>query len=538
MASRLLSISKTIVITCTLALSTTAAIAQEVELSAPDGSLSLRGQLVEFDNQKYTIDTLMGRMTVDSNNVLCSGEACPDLNPSSSDVVSPSSEFNIVGLGVMASRLMPGILSSYAQSVGAQVSNTAAESYDLTNTEDEEIIRISLYDTFSSNSLSDLPSTQAAIALTSKPLLPEEIANLNLEQQSDQSSNDDTESISEIDINRNQVVGLNAITIVTAEENPVNAISTSDIAKVFSGEYDNWSDLGGRNASITLYGPQPDSELAKSFEAQIADTQDDEEFQLSQDIFFFDNIAERVAVNPNGIGYTYFKNSEPAKVLDVVGVCGMTTPANNFTIKAEEYPLTQRLYAYRLAQAEAEQADTLLNFMQSDAGQDSVASNGLVNQRDISSSIGDQGIRFANAIIANTNSAESELLGQMVTQIIDSQRLSTTFRFKTGSDQMDERAQADIVRLAEKLQSPGGNGSEVYLIGFTDSVGDFELNQEVSLRRANQVRDALIEADADLAERVSILPAGFGEIAPVACNETARGRSINRRVEVWMSNGS
>lgn len=507
MASTVTFINKAAIFACTLVLSSTAALAQDVELSARDGSLNLRGQLVEFVDQKYTIDTSIGRVTVDSNRVLCSGETCPTVN-------SPTSELIIVGLGDIAGKIMPEFLLPYAGSIDAQMNDATDGGFVFTNVEGEEIAVVSLSDTLSSR--------QAAIALTSKPLLPEEVLELNPDRQSGQS------------VDSSQVIGLNAITIITAKGNPVSAISSGDIARVFSGEYSNWSELGGLDAPITLYGPQPDSELAKSFKSQVFNALDNEESRISDDIFFFDNIAERVASNPNGIGYTYFSNSEPAKALDIQGVCGIATPANSFTIKAEEYPLTQRFYAYRLAQDNVEHADTLLRFMQSDEGQNIVSANGLINQRDTSNSIHSQGLRFISAIEANTTNAESELLKEMVSQINGSKRLSTTFRFETGSDQMDQRAQADVIRLVEKLRLPESDGNRVHLIGFTDSVGDFDLNQEVSLRRANQVRDALIKIDTALADRVSILSAGFGEIAPVACNETAQGRSINRRVEVWM----
>ena len=505
-----------------LALVTTASFAQEVELSARDGSLSVSGQLIEFVDQIYTIDTSVGRMTFDSNSVLCRGEACPATKALGSESDTPISEFSIVGLDIQASEIMPEFLSSYAQSIRAQIDDETDGSFVLTNAEDEDIAIISLFDALTSTSLANLLSRQAAIALTSTPSLSGEALELNPELENGEFADND------------QVIGLNAITIITANDNPVSAISTSDIARVFSGEYKNWSELGGNDAPITLYGPKPDSELAKSFETQIVNSQDDKSFRSSQDIFFFDNVAERVAANPDGIGYTYLANSQPAKTLDIQGVCGITTPPNSFNIKAEEYPLTQRLHAYRLAQTNAEHADLLMSFLQSDAGQDVLSSNGLFDQRTTSHSIENQGMRFISAIVANATSAESELLKDMVTQISGNRRLSTTFRFETGSDQMDQRAQGDIGRLAETLQSPENEGSVVHLIGFTDSVGDFDLNQEVSLRRANQVRDALIEIDTALAERVSILPAGFGEIAPVACNETAKGRSINRRVEVWM----
>jgi outer membrane protein OmpA-like peptidoglycan-associated protein len=65
--------------------------------------------------------------------------------------------------------------------------------------------------------------------------------------------------------------------------------------------------------------------------------------------------------------------------------------------------------------------------------------------------------------------------------------------------------------------------------GHTDSVGTDEYNQELSLRRANAVRDYLI-AHGIAAARIRI--DGFGESRPVASNDTADGRAQNRRVEL------
>lgn len=512
----MMPIKNTILLACSISICSAATLAQEVELYLSDGSLSVRGELVDFVNQKYIIDTSVGRMTFDTNTILCKGEACPAIKP-------PLSEFNIVSMGIQASKIIPELLPAYAQSLDAQINRTEGGIYVLTDTADEEIARLSLSEASASNNLSTLLQQQAAIAITSQPVLPTDASASNTDPQTSQASS------------AGSVIGLNALTILTNQDNPVNAISTSDIAKVFSGEITNWSELDGPDAQISLYGPQPDSETEKLFEALIFTAQDDNNTQWSKEIENVENVAERVSSNPNAIGYSYFSNSQTAKSLEVQGVCGMATPANSFTIKAEEYPLTQRFYAHQSPLTNVEHIDTLLGFMQSDAGQDIVSSHGLINQRETSDSINNQGVRFVHAIASNATDKQSELLRTLVTQIIDSKRLSTTFRFKTGSNQFDQRAQTDISRLARLLQSPDNRNRKVHLLGFTDSVGDFDLNREVSLRRANQIRDALIEFDTTLAEHVNMIPAGFGEIAPLACNENAQGRLVNRRVEVWIN---
>jgi len=511
---------KQTILACALTLVALTANAQEIVLSSSDGKFSLRGKLVEYVDQKYTIDTSVGTLTIDGAAVTCAGEACPVIE-------IPVSEFSIVGAGPQTSDLIEELLPLFAQSLGGQASPSDAPGsvmYTLTNAEAKEVAKITLPNSSSSQNQISLLQGRAAIALSSSPIREQANAESDVDK-----------SLTPGSSQNKQVIGLDAIAIVTAEQNPINSISMRDAALVFSGSYSNWSELGGVDAPIKLYGPQSDSDLAVAFTASVIDSQGNDLTGLTENIVAANDIASSVASDPNGIGYTRFANANPAKTLAIREVCGLETPINQFTIKAEQYPLTQRLYANSTIQPAIEHVDRLLDFMQSDSGQAIVSSYGLINQRETSSSISTQGIRLANAINSSATVASDALLKKMVAQIIDSDRLSTTFRFVTGSNQMDQRAKADIKRLAEKLRAPEYASATLHLLGFTDSVGNFDLNQELSLRRANLVRDALIEYDATLEERVSVAAFGYGEMAPIACNETALGRTINRRVEVWLS---
>jgi len=71
--------------------------------------------------------------------------------------------------------------------------------------------------------------------------------------------------------------------------------------------------------------------------------------------------------------------------------------------------------------------------------------------------------------------------------------------------------------------------------GFTDSVGGDGMNQELSARRADAVRGALVSRGID-ANRIGTQ--GFGEAFPVAGNDNASGRQMNRRVEIVLSDDS
>ena len=69
--------------------------------------------------------------------------------------------------------------------------------------------------------------------------------------------------------------------------------------------------------------------------------------------------------------------------------------------------------------------------------------------------------------------------------------------------------------------------------GYTDSTGSAGYNQELSERRANSVRAALVSAGVD---PLRIVAQGYGKEFPVADNSSNSGRAQNRRVEVTISN--
>jgi outer membrane protein OmpA-like peptidoglycan-associated protein len=71
--------------------------------------------------------------------------------------------------------------------------------------------------------------------------------------------------------------------------------------------------------------------------------------------------------------------------------------------------------------------------------------------------------------------------------------------------------------------------------GFTDSTGSEDHNQELSGRRANAVRSALVDMGVG-GDRIATR--GYGESYPVASNNAADGRQLNRRVEIVLSDDS
>ncbi|MBT1810927.1 OmpA family protein, partial [Enterobacter hormaechei subsp. xiangfangensis] len=68
----------------------------------------------------------------------------------------------------------------------------------------------------------------------------------------------------------------------------------------------------------------------------------------------------------------------------------------------------------------------------------------------------------------------------------------------------------------------------IVVAGHTDSTGDDQSNQVLSLKRAESVRDWMRDT-GDVPESCFAVQ-GYGESRPVATNDTAEGRALNRRV--------
>ena len=75
------------------------------------------------------------------------------------------------------------------------------------------------------------------------------------------------------------------------------------------------------------------------------------------------------------------------------------------------------------------------------------------------------------------------------------------------------------------------NKTLVVVSGHTDSSGSAQYNQKLSEERAGSVANYL-RGQKILSERLEVV--GFGEAQPVANNQSAGGRELNRRVEITL----
>ncbi|MEX0351003.1 MAG: OmpA family protein [Paracoccaceae bacterium] len=100
--------------------------------------------------------------------------------------------------------------------------------------------------------------------------------------------------------------------------------------------------------------------------------------------------------------------------------------------------------------------------------------------------------------------------------------------FATGSNSLRDGTYASLVELAEAMER--APNMRIAIVGHTDTVGRLDSNIALSKRRAEAVRDRLLQDHGIARERVDA--EGMGYLSPRATNLTPEGRETNRRVEV------
>ena len=144
------------------------------------------------------------------------------------------------------------------------------------------------------------------------------------------------------------------------------------------------------------------------------------------------------------------------------------------------------------------------------------------------------GLRLLNAIQGAGAETTLDDLKRLAQVMDGADRVSFTFRFEDGSTTLDPHSRDNIADLALLLEAGSFAGETLYLAGFSDGQGDAKANLKLSEDRAREVLASLKDAAPSVgAERLPQIIA-FGEALPMACDETAVGRRLNRRVELWL----
>ena len=496
--------------------------ADDITLKSQDGEVEISGILLGFDGEFYRIQTKYGELTVDSSGVLCDGPACPSLT----DFIA---EVSVSGSATIGEVLMPALIEAFAlrNNYAVQRINGSDRRFDYLLADKNtgrELAVFTFHVTNTDEGFADLLADEADIVMAMREIRKAE-AEVGFEAGLGNMENP----------NRSRVLALDAMVATVAPGNPVRAISAQDLARVFAGQITNWRTLGGQDAPISLHLLSEQSGISQAVEDRLMRPGG---MTISSAVTRHEtggHLSFAVLTDPFAIGISTYSETGNTQVLTLQGTCGFSLRAARRTVKTEDYPLTAPMFLYLPARRLPKVARDFLTYTRSPSAQIVIRRAGFVDQAPEEVSINAQGDRFANAIAVSGEEVPLDELKRMVRRLSPMKRLTTTFRFETGSTRLDAQSRSNVQQLARALEAGTYDARKLVFVGFSDGEGDAGANKEIGAKRAEAVRNAVLEAaETANADRLAIELESFGEALPMACDDSAWGRQANRRVEVWV----
>ena len=504
-----------------LAATTLPALADVVELRSADGTVDLSGEFVAFEDNVYVIRTVLGTIRISAERVRCAGAACPTFESAAADVALKGSE--TVGVGIM-----PLLVEGYAGLTDAEATiaatgtrNEILASFTADGGYGDDMGKVLVTPTTSADAFTGLLDNSAQIGMSSRRITPDEARALR-----------DAGAGNMVDPDNERIVAIDSLVVITHPDNPVSTLSMDQLAGIYAGRIRDWSELGGTPGPINVIQLPDDSGTHGVF-AEVV-------FQggagagaggtVAQD----NNEAARlVNADPNAIAYVGYAFQRGAKPVTLVNQCGLTMTPDAFSARTEEYPLQRRLYLYKRADLDNERARAFMDYATSDDADMLIRKAGFIDLGVDARAQDADSPRAIQLAAAEVDPYERGLMNEMAAMMGQYERLSTTVRFRTGASKLDERGLVDLKRLSGFLETVP-EGARVTFVGFTDDVGAFDANRDLSLDRASVALSEFRAIAGPAADRFELTATGFGEVAPSGCNDTDRGRAVNRRVEVWL----
>jgi phosphate transport system substrate-binding protein len=523
---RLRVTSVALVVLTLLKTSTTAADAAEVTLQIKGGDFQVTGELKSFDTRKYVIEVKsLGTMSLDATRVECVDGGCPK---GPFHAVSSLGTTTWMGGTEIGTEFMPRLIQSYADSIGASVTRiTNADprnlEFKLSDKSGRELGQINVQGQGVAPAFAALLKNEIDAVFTGRPVAEEEVQQFLNGGRLDLRSPDSE-----------HVWGLDPIMVLVSRENPAVALSLDSIAQIFAGQITDWSQVGLPPGQINVYAPTQEMGTWTQFESMVMKpgnltlTASAKRSQRATDWSDF------VAEDPQGISINTTAYIRDVKALNIESSCGLITRPSAFASKTEEYPMTHRMYFYTPGESRNPLTRALVAHALSRAIQPVLKEANFVDQEPERLGFEAQTSRIAYALNAPIEDFNLAMMRNLINDLKAASRLSITFRFQSSSFALNNKALADVSRLRDLLATPEYTGKTIMLIGFADSVGGFNANMKLAERRVQAVQRALVPADRAVALAPAVVTKAYGELAPVACNDSMEGQQLNRRVEVWI----
>ena len=229
------------------------------------------------------------------------------------------------------------------------------------------------------------------------------------------------------------VVALDGIAIIVNPANPVRNATLAQLADIFSGTISDWSRVGGRPGPIKIYARDDKSGTYDFFNEAVLKAQGKSLVASASRFEDSQKLSDSVARDPAGIGFIGLNYIGSNKVVALSDTDVEPRKPSLLTIKTEDYMLSRRLFLYTAVNPTNPNVKPFIEFALGTGAQPVVERAGLVNM-DLTPVPSDPSD-------PRRQSASWSQLTAGATEI------PTRFRFRTGSSDLDTRANRSIGRI-------------------------------------------------------------------------------------------
>lgn len=496
-----------------------AAFSQEVEIAQNDGTMVLKGELLSVENEIYTLKTSIGTFKIPVATSTCNGEGCPKFTVNFTSEIIATDDISQAALD----SIIEGLAAKNEMEVFSEEASGGVAVYKFNDLDGVDQGTIKVRRVPLNRATGDLAAGRAGLVISASGVDPAQAQRIAASGGPNLLSPESE-----------HIVAVDAFVPLVNATNDVSALSIDDFADIASGRIENWSELGGPDAPIRMILPAEDTTDFEYINEKLI-----QPYRIRLDagverMATAEKIAQEVKKDPYAITFASQNVASELKVLPMQRVCGILAYPSDFAIKAEEYPFTRRIRMYSHKRNLSAGVNPMLEFATSPDSQAVLQFRGLQGQSISVEPISSLGDRLAGALVAAPNPNDLRKLQDFVDDIAFASRMSTAFRFVSGSSRLDNKSVQDIKLVSNYLKERKAGIREILLLGFTDDVGREDVNTELALSRAETVRNALLTELGGQISSNRIKVSSFGPLAPVDCNDTLEGRASNRRVEIWL----
>ena len=144
------------------------------------------------------------------------------------------------------------------------------------------------------------------------------------------------------------VIAFDALSIVVNSGNSVKELTKEQVGAIYRGDIKNWSEVGGANMPINLYGRQSNSGTYSFLQEMVLKGNYSSKMNSMNGN---SQIVEAVKADPSGIGYIgvgYAKEATGVTILDIKMKDGQPaiSPVDKAAVMSGKYPIARPLYQY------------------------------------------------------------------------------------------------------------------------------------------------------------------------------------------------